>query len=60
MLYFLFKSLFVVFTLYTLINSITYSLFEFKKQNNYLGGITILLFNIFCFIFSYIVFFNKL
>ena len=47
--------LFLMFTIYVLINSISYGLYEIKEQKNKLGGRIVIIFTIFSVIFSNIV-----
>ena len=51
----LFSVLFSLFTLYILLESISYAIFEIKKQNNKFGGTCVILFSVFCIILSNIV-----
>ena len=44
--------LFSIFTIYVLINSSSYGLYEINGENNKTGGITIIAFTIFSVIFS--------
>lgn len=52
---FLYHILFVLFTIYVLINTISYSLYEIKKRNNKTGGIFVIVFTIFSVVFSNII-----
>lgn len=47
--------LFLIFTLYTLIQSVSYGFYEIKEQNNKIGGISVILFTIFSVVFSNII-----
>lgn len=47
--------LFLIFTVYILFECISYSIFEIKTQQNKFGGTCVILFSIFCVIFSNIV-----
>lgn len=47
--------LFLIFTLYTLVQSVSYGFYEIKEQGNKMGGITVILFTIFSAIFSNII-----
>lgn len=47
--------LFSIFTVYILLESISYAVFEIKKQQNKFGGTCVILFSMFCIIFSNIV-----
>ena len=58
MFIYIFNLIFLLFSLFVLIQSVTYSLFEIKKENNKQGGIITILFTIFCVIFSNIVVFT--
>ena len=44
--------LFSIFTIYVLINSISYGVYEIKKEKNKTGGIAVISFNVFSVIFS--------
>lgn len=43
---------FLIFTIYVLFNSISYGIYEIKKEKNKSGGITLIIFTIFSVIFS--------
>lgn len=47
-----YHSLFLIFTIYILINSISYGIYEIKKENNKTGGASVIIFTIFSVIFS--------
>lgn len=47
--------LFLIFSLYILIHSVSYGLYEINEQNNKLGGRIVILFTIFSTIFSNII-----
>ena len=47
--------LFLIFTIYVLIQSISYGLYELKEQKNKPGGTIVILFTIFSVIFSNII-----
>jgi len=47
--------LFLIFTIYVLINSISYGLYEIKEQKNKLGGKIVIIFTIFSVVFSNII-----
>lgn len=47
--------LFSLFTIYLLIESISYTIFEITNQKNKFGGTCVIIFNIFCIILSNIV-----
>lgn len=47
--------LFTLFTIYILIESISYSIHEIKKESNKSGGICVTLFTIFCIVLGNIV-----
>ena len=55
MLGILYHSLFSIFTIYVLIESIHYGLFEINNKKNKFGGIIVISFALFCIIFSNIV-----
>lgn len=44
--------LFSIFTIYILINSISYGVYEIKKEKNKTGGIAVISFTVFSVIFS--------
>ncbi len=44
--------LFSIFTIYVLINSISYGVYEIKKEKNKTGGIAVISFTVFSVIFS--------
>lgn len=44
--------LFLLFTIYVLIQSISYALYEIKQENNSFGGKLVIVFTIFSVIFS--------
>lgn len=48
MLNFMYHSLFFLFTIYVLIESISYGIFEIKKEENKFGGLCVITFSIFC------------
>ncbi len=48
MLNFMYHSLFLLFTIYVLIESISYGIFEIKKEENKFGGSCVIAFSIFC------------
>ena len=47
--------LFLLFTIYVLIQSIIYSISEIKNEKNTFGGSCVIIFSIFCVVFSNIV-----
>ena len=51
----LYHIVFTIFTIYVLIESIYYFIFEYKNQKNKFGGICIITFSIFCVLFSNII-----
>ena len=55
MLSIVYHVLFFLFTVYVLIESISYTIFEIKEQNNKFGGTCVMLFSIFCIILSNII-----
>ena len=48
----LYHILFTVFTIYVMIEAISYAIYEIKNENNKLGGIFVISFAAFCSIFS--------
>jgi len=48
----IFHVLFLIFTLYVLVNTISYGIYEFKNEDNKYGGICVIIFTIFSVIFS--------
>lgn len=52
MLNLLYHLLFLIFTLYVCVQSISYSIYEIKHEKNSFGGIAIIVFTIFSVIFS--------
>lgn len=55
MLTFFYHILFLIFTSYVLIKSVSYGLYEINEQKNKLGGRIVILFTIFSVIFSNII-----
>lgn len=55
MLNLLYHILFLLFTLYVLIESISYAIFEIREQNNKFGGTCVIAFSVFCVVFSNVV-----
>ncbi len=51
--------LFLLFTLYVLVESIVYAIDEIKNEKNTFGGVSVILFNSFCVVFSNIVVWNN-
>lgn len=47
--------LFLLFTIYVLIESISYAIFEIKEQKNTLGATSVVAFSVFCVVFANIV-----
>ena len=47
-----YHSLFFIFTIYVLINSISYGIYEIKKENNKTGGISVIILTIASVVFS--------
>lgn len=43
---------FLLFTIYILFHTISYGIYEIKEQDNKSGGITTIIFTVFCVIFS--------
>ena len=52
MLSFFYHIVFLIFTIYVLIRSVAYGLYEINEQENKFGGRLVILFTIFCVIFS--------
>lgn len=46
---------FLIFTIYVLIQSISYALYEIRQEKNLFGGKFVIIFSTFCVIFSNIV-----
>lgn len=46
---------FLLFTIYVLVESIVYSIYEIKNEKNKFGGISVITFSVFCVVFSNIV-----
>lgn len=44
--------LFLLFSIYVLIDSIVYSIYEIKNEKNTFGGISVVAFSVFCIIFG--------
>ncbi len=55
MLNIVYHILFLLFSIYILIESIVYSIYEIKNEKNVFGGICVIAFSIFCIIFCNIV-----
>lgn len=55
MLSFFYHTLFFIFSIYVLIQSVSYGLYEINEQKNKLGGRIVILFTIFSVIFSNII-----
>lgn len=55
MLNIIYHILFSLFTIYVLIESISYAMFEIKKQQNTFGGSCVIAFSVFCIILGNIV-----
>lgn len=47
--------LFIIFTIFAFVQVLIYGIYEFKEENNKIGGIFIILFGLFASIFSNIV-----
>lgn len=45
----------IMFSVFVLIKTISYGLYEIKKENNKIGGICFIVFSIFCILFSNII-----
>ena len=56
---FLYHFIFIVVTIFTLIKTIFYGLYEFNTQNNKSGGIAIICFSVLVIVFANIVVFFK-
>lgn len=52
MLSFFYHIVFLIFTIYVLIRSVAYSLYEINEQENKFGGRLVILFTIFSVVFS--------
>lgn len=52
MLSFFYHVVFLIFTIYVLIRSVAYSLYEINEQENKFGGRLVILFTIFSVVFS--------
>ena len=55
MLSFFYHVLFLIFTIYVLVQSVSYGLYEINEQKNKFGGRIVILFTIFSVIFSNII-----
>lgn len=55
MLTFFYHILFLIFTIYVLIKSVSYGLYEINEEKNKVGGRIVILFTIFSVIFSNII-----
>ena len=55
MLIFFYHVVFLIFTIYVLIRSVAYGLYEINEQKNRFGGRLVILFTIFSVIFSNII-----
>lgn len=55
MLNIVYHVLFLLFSIYILIESIVYSIYEIKNEKNIFGGLSVAAFSVFCIIFSNIV-----
>lgn len=55
MLDIIYHVLFLLFTIYVLIESTSYAIYEIKEQKNTLGGVSVVTFSVFCVVFSNIV-----
>lgn len=55
MLSLFYHALFLIFTIYVLIQSVSYGLYEINEQNNKFGGRIVILFTIFSVVFSNII-----
>lgn len=52
MLNIVYHILFLLFSIYILIESIVYSIYEIKNEKNIFGGVSVVAFSVFCIIFS--------
>ncbi len=52
MLNIVYHILFLLFSIYILIESIVYSIYEIKNEKNIFGGASVVAFSVFCIIFS--------
>lgn len=55
MLNIVYHVLFLLFSIYVLIDSIVYSINEIKNEKNIFGGVSVVAFSVFCLIFGNIV-----
>ena len=51
----LYHIIFLIFTIYVLIESIHYAIYEIRNKKNKFGGICVITFSIFCILFSNII-----
>ena len=59
MLEMLYHTLFLLFTVFVLFETIYYAVYEIKDFKNKFGGISLIIFSVFCVVFSNIVIFIK-
>lgn len=52
MLNIVYHVLFLLFSIYILIESIIYSIYEIKNEKNIFGGVSVVAFSVFCVIFG--------
>lgn len=52
MLNIVYHVLFLLFSIYILIESIIYSIYEIKNEKNIFGGVSVIAFSVFCVIFG--------
>lgn len=55
MLTLFYRIIFLLFTIYVFINSVSYGLYEINEQKNKIGGRVVILFTIFSVIFSNVI-----
>ncbi len=46
------NSIFLLFTIYVLIKTISYGLYEYRNENNKYGGVCIIIFSLLCVLYS--------
>lgn len=58
MLNFIFYIIFIFSSIFVFVNTVSYGLYEIKQEKNTYGGVLVIVFSIFCIIFSNIVIFT--
>lgn len=58
MLNFIFYTIFILSSIFVFVNTVSYGLYEIKQEKNTYGGVLVIVFSIFCIIFSNIVVFT--